>query len=78
MLETTVAAGDLPDSAEAWRWLGMAHAETDDDRQAIATLLKSVDVDQGNLEALLELGVSCTNELDQTQALCFLETWINP
>lgn len=76
MLETIVAAGESPDSAEAWRWIGMAQAELDDDRQAIAALLKAVEVDQGNLDALLELGVSCTNELDQTQALCFLETWI--
>ena len=69
---------------EAWRWLGMAHAETDDDRQAIAALLKAVETDANNLDALLvgimtpptaplaqsvpqELGVSCTNELDQNQ-----------
>eukprot|EP00657_Telonema_sp_P-1_P010939 TRINITY_DN5641_c0_g2_i1.p1 TRINITY_DN5641_c0_g2~~TRINITY_DN5641_c0_g2_i1.p1 ORF type:complete len:259 (-),score=92.65 TRINITY_DN5641_c0_g2_i1:54-830(-) len=64
------------DAGEAWRWLGMAHAETDDDKQAIAALLKAVETDGSNLDALLELGVSCTNELDQNQALAFLETWL--
>jgi len=76
MLETTAQGEQLTEAGEAWRWLGMAHAETDDDRQAIAALLRSVETDGSNLDALLELGVSCTNELDQTQALAFLETWI--
>lgn len=76
MLETTATADNTTDAGEAWRWLGMAHAETDDDRQAIAALLKAVETDNNNLEALLELGVSCTNELDQNQALAFLEAWL--
>jgi len=45
--------------------------------QAIAALLKAVEADSNNLEALLELGVSCTNELDATQALLFLQTWLH-
>lgn len=76
MLETTAQAENSVDAGEAWRWLGMVHAETDDDRQAIAALLKAVETDGSNLDALLELGVSCTNELDQNQALAFLETWL--
>ena len=48
----------------------------DNDTQAIAALVKAVELDASNLSALLELGVSCTNELDQTQALIFLQTWL--
>jgi len=48
----------------------------DNDTQAIAALVKAVELDATNLSALLELGVSCTNELDQTQALIFMQTWL--
>jgi len=65
-----------PDCGDAWQFLGMAQAELDNDRQAIAALLKCVEVDSGNLDALLELGISCCNELDQAQALCFLQSWL--
>jgi len=65
-----------PESAEGWRHLGMVQAESDNDRMAIASLLKAVETDASNLEALLELGVSCTNELDQNQALLFMHTWL--
>jgi peroxin-5 len=35
-----------------------------------------VEADSNNLEALLELGVSYTNELHQAQALGFLKQWL--
>jgi len=54
----------------------MVQAENDNDRAAIASLLRAVEADSSNLEALLELGVSCTNELDQNQALLFMHTWL--
>jgi len=64
------------ESTEGWRHLGMVQAENDNDRMAIAALLQAVEADSSNLEALLELGVSCTNELDQNQALLFMHTWL--
>ena len=42
-----------------------AHAENDVDRRAIDALRRAVEVDPQNLDALLALGVSYTNELDQ-------------
>ncbi|KAL8520864.1 hypothetical protein ACS0TY_011426 [Phlomoides rotata] len=53
-----------PDNAEGWRLLGIAHAENDDDQQAIAAMMRAHDVDPTNLEVLLALGVSHTNELE--------------
>ncbi|KAJ8433013.1 hypothetical protein Cgig2_010989 [Carnegiea gigantea] len=50
-----------PDNAEGWRLLGVAHAENDDDQQAIASMMRAQEVDPTNLEVLLALGVSHTN-----------------
>lgn len=63
-------------NSEAWRLLGIAHAENDDDRQAIAAMVRARDADPSNLEVLLALGVSHTNELEQTEALSYLRGWI--
>ena len=55
---------------------GQAHADSDDDQQAILCLERAVSSDPHNLEALLSLGVSYTNELDQTRALHHLQHWL--
>eukprot|EP00249_Psilotum_nudum_P018974 c27047_g1_i1 orf=150-2450(+) len=65
-----------PDNAEGWRLLGIAHAENDDDRQAIASMVRARDADPANLEVLLALGVSHTNELEQREALKYLRGWL--
>ncbi|XP_074264246.1 peroxisome biogenesis protein 5 [Silene latifolia] len=65
-----------PDNAEGWRLLGIAHAENDDDQQAIASMMKAQQVDPANLEVLLALGVSHTNELEQSAALKYLYQWL--
>ncbi|GAB2289314.1 hypothetical protein Dimus_023618 [Dionaea muscipula] len=65
-----------PGNAEGWRLLGIAHAENDDDQQAIASMMKAQEVDPTNLEVLLALGVSHTNELEQTAALKYLYQWL--
>ena len=44
--------------------------------QAIAALGKALQADPGNPEALLSLGVSHTNELDQSRALTYLMEWL--
>lgn len=65
-----------PDNAEGWRLLGIAHAENDDDQQAIAAMMRAHEVDPTNLEVLLALGVSHTNELEQAAALKYLYGWL--
>uniref|UniRef100_A0A453N8L0 Uncharacterized protein n=1 Tax=Aegilops tauschii subsp. strangulata TaxID=200361 RepID=A0A453N8L0_AEGTS len=54
-----------PDNAEGSRLLGVTHAENDDDQQAIAAMLHAQEANPTNLEVLLALGVSHTNELEQ-------------
>lgn len=65
-----------PDNAEGWRLLGIAHAENDDDQQAIAAMMRAQEADPTNLEVLLALGVSHTNELEQAHALKYLYGWL--
>ncbi|XP_071701897.1 peroxisome biogenesis protein 5-like [Rutidosis leptorrhynchoides] len=65
-----------PDNAEGWRLLGVAHAENDDDQQAIASMMRAQEADPSNLEVLLALGVSHTNELEQQAALKYLYSWL--
>jgi len=65
-----------PESSEGWRLLGQLHAENDQDVEAIYCLKKGHEVDPYNLDSLLALGVSCTNELDAPQALSHLKTWL--
>ncbi|KAK1293647.1 Peroxisome biogenesis protein 5 [Acorus calamus] len=65
-----------PDNAEGWRLLGITHAENDDDQQAIASMMRAQEVDPTNLEVLLALGVSHTNELEQAEALKYLYSWL--
>lgn len=62
--------------SNCWRLLGTCYAENDDDSNAILALLKAVDADHTNLEALLELGVSFTNEVEEGEALKFLYSWL--
>ncbi|XP_010539370.1 PREDICTED: peroxisome biogenesis protein 5 isoform X2 [Tarenaya hassleriana] len=65
-----------PENAEGWRLLGITHAENDDDQQAIAAMMRAHEADSTNLEVLLALGVSHTNELEQAAALKFLYGWL--
>ncbi|XWS11457.1 hypothetical protein CRYUN_Cryun38cG0084500 [Craigia yunnanensis] len=65
-----------PENAEGWRLLGITHAENDDDQQAIAAMMRAQEADPTNLEVLLALGVSHTNELEQAAALKYLYGWL--
>ncbi|RZC65991.1 hypothetical protein C5167_009682 [Papaver somniferum] len=65
-----------PENAEGWRLLGITHAENDDDQQAIASMMRAQEVDPANLEVLLALGVSHTNELEQAAAIRYLYRWL--
>ncbi|KAK4778796.1 hypothetical protein SAY86_006324 [Trapa natans] len=66
-----------PNNSEGWRLLGITHAENDDDQQAIAAMMKAEEADPSNLEVLLALGVSHTNELEQAAALRYLYGWLH-
>lgn len=65
-----------PENAEGWRLLGITHAENDDDKQSIASMVRARDADPTNVEVLLSLGVSHTNELEQREALKYLRAWL--
>ena len=55
------------DSVEAWSLLGRVHAENDDDPMAICAMMRAYQAQPDNLDVLLSLGVSHTNELDQVR-----------
>jgi len=65
-----------PSNAEAWRLLGTVQAENDDDKQAIAAMNRAIAADPNNSDVLLSLGVSHTNELEQSEALGYLRQWL--
>lgn len=65
-----------PESSEGWRCLGQLLADMEQDVDAIICLKKGHQVDPYNLDSLLALGVSLTNELDAPQALRYLRTWL--
>lgn len=71
-----VATQKDPENAEAWRYLGSACAENENEKGAIAALLRSISIDPYNLPALMMLGVSYTNDLEETRALTYLKTWM--
>ena len=66
----------VPDHADAWSYLGEAQAHNEEENNAIAAFLKCVSIDPYNLKALLQLGVSYTNDLEESRALNYLKTWL--
>ncbi|GMH42267.1 hypothetical protein BSKO_10186 [Bryopsis sp. KO-2023] len=65
-----------PENAEAWRLLGIIHAENDDDVQAIAAFSRAREIDPSNLEVLLSMAVSHANELDESETVRTLTEWL--
>ena len=53
------------DNAEAWRLLGHLYQENDQDDFAIIALRNAHEADPYDLDCLLSLGISSTNELAQ-------------
>lgn len=58
VLVLEAAVQEHEEDSIAWQTLGQAHADSDDDQQAIACLKRAVSSDPHNLDALLALGVS--------------------
>ena len=56
--------------------MGRLHQENDIDNKAVTCLLNSLKFDEKNLDTLLQLGISCTNILDEVKAMNFLKLWI--
>jgi tetratricopeptide (TPR) repeat protein len=65
-----------PKNSSAWRMLGRSHAECDDDSAAISALAQAVKVDPNNLDSILDLACSYTNELNKFKALKLLSSWM--
>ena len=70
--------------SRAWYFLGVSHAESDQDPQAIASLRRVLECHQEDAsssemlaDALLCLAVSYTNELNQREALNYLQRWLD-
>ncbi|KAK4523817.1 hypothetical protein GAYE_SCF00G1713 [Galdieria yellowstonensis] len=76
MLAFEAAVRAEPNNAKCWFLLGRTHTEMDQDNPAIICLRRSIEVGGEVADALLELGVSYTNELNHSQALAYLKRWL--
>ncbi|GJQ08923.1 hypothetical protein GpartN1_g714.t1 [Galdieria partita] len=76
MLAFEAAVRAEPSNAKCWFLLGRTHTEMDQDNPAIICLRRSIEVGGEVADALLELGVSYTNELNHSQALAYLKRWL--
>ena len=77
-LEAAVKQPETQQSSttEAWRLLGEAHAENDDDVRAIAAMREAHRLDPLDAEVALQLAVSHTNELEKTEAIQHAVSWL--
>lgn len=68
------------ENAEAWQLLGISQAENEKDPNAIVALKKALELNNLNLQVLMALAISYTNESYQNQALKMLNQWmqVNP
>jgi Flp pilus assembly protein TadD len=65
-----------PENSEGWYLLGKIHTENDRDDLAMQCFNNSLQVDPFNADSLLALGISCTNEFDEFDAMRHLKNWI--
>ena len=64
------------DNAEAWRLLGVLFQENDQDDFAIIALRNAHEADPYDLDSLMSLGISSTNELEGQEAMKYLTNWL--
>ena len=65
-----------PQDSKGWQALGVLLQELDLDQPSVTCFLNSVKYAPKNSNALLQLGVSCTNIFDKIHAMSFLEKWL--
>lgn len=66
-----------PQHVQAWTMLGSAQAQNEKELPAIRALEQALKVDAGNLDALMGLAVSYTNEGYDSTAYRTLERWLS-
>ena len=71
------AAQQQPDNPEVWFLLGTSQAKNEQDIAAISALKESLRLDPKNIDAILALAASLTNESSQADACYALKDWIN-
>lgn len=65
-----------PNNCKAWWLLGTLHQENDEDKKAIYCFHKAYELDPFDLDSLICLGISCTNEIQAEEAMKHLENWL--
>ena len=65
-----------PTNAAAWKLLGIAQAQNDNDQQACLALDAAHRLEPNNLDTTLALAVGLTNDLHKDEAVALLREWL--
>ena len=65
-----------PQNHEAWKLLGQLYQESDQDEKAIIAFKEAHEKDPYDLDSLLALGISFTNELVEEDAFNYMLQWL--